>query len=190
MDYSAEGDLARHLRGADQPLSEEFIVSISAQLAEALSCMHKMSPPVLHMDVKPGNVLFFDQRSVAKLMDFDASQDCVMVSVARRTVRGGAPPPAAAPAAAAAETTMAYTAPEVASGERYGPPCDVFSLGVVMFCVAALPEFPLLQNMMFNDHHWADHRALRDAVCSSLRERSRLVVGDGGVELHGYSDRL
>lgn len=204
MDYSEEGDLTGLLRSTQHALEEERVVSVAAQLAEALKLMHGMQPPVLHMDVKPGNVLSFGGGSSWKLTDFDASQDCTWVAGkrcaaavsvgasarSRMTHQSASDSGSLPPAAAAAETTMAYTAPEVASGSKYGPRCDVFSLGVVMFCMAALPDFPLLDETMFNDPRWADRNALRRGVHSALRRRAYIRRQHGGVTLIGYSHEL
>eukprot|EP01062_Namystynia_karyoxenos_P001170 TRINITY_DN1039_c0_g2_i1.p1 TRINITY_DN1039_c0_g2~~TRINITY_DN1039_c0_g2_i1.p1 ORF type:complete len:711 (+),score=154.93 TRINITY_DN1039_c0_g2_i1:125-2257(+) len=180
MDYSAEGDLGRFIRNAGDALDEVKVLSLATQVASALAHMHSRSPPVIHMDVKPENILLFTEKgeTVAKLTDFDASKD--LASTMARLEDGEEQ-----------ETTTAYTAPEVLEQGRFSTACDVFSLGVVFFCLAAFPDFPLLEDRLFNDPHWraADEleRAVRDAL--SRRVYACRPPG-GGMEMRAYTPQL
>jgi serine/threonine protein kinase len=76
-------------------------------LAAALAHLHAQTPPLVHRDVKPHNVLVAaGAPDVAKLTDFGLCRN---------------PNPLAG--------TPNYMAPELVQGRRFGPPADVWALG-------------------------------------------------------------
>ncbi len=72
MDFVAGRDLHEVLGEAkrqDKKLSESQVLSWADQLLDALAYLHAQEPPVLHRDIKPGNIKVTPQGRV-KLVDF------------------------------------------------------------------------------------------------------------------------
>lgn len=104
------GSLADRL--AQGPLGPAEATRWVAQIAEALAYAHRSG--VIHLDVKPGNILL-NHHGDAVLTDFGIAK-----SVADRsalTPSGG---------------TLRYMAPEQLSGGSVGHAADIYSLGVVL----------------------------------------------------------
>eukprot|EP01060_Flectonema_neradi_P040249 TRINITY_DN9108_c0_g1_i1.p1 TRINITY_DN9108_c0_g1~~TRINITY_DN9108_c0_g1_i1.p1 ORF type:complete len:531 (+),score=66.73 TRINITY_DN9108_c0_g1_i1:110-1702(+) len=171
MDYSGEGDLVSHLRRTSS-LEEMFVIEVALQMLSALEHMHTHDPPYLHMDVKPENILVFDDACTFKLTDFDAM---------RRLDQKGIK--------AFQRTTEEYRAPEV-EDEIFTPAADVFSLGVVLFVLVALPDFPMLEDTMFNHEHWKDPEVLRKAMIECIEPRAYLVEDEDEISYQRYTNEI
>ncbi len=86
MDYVPGRDLREILEEArveGKFLPEAKVLGWSQQIAEALTYLHHQSPPVLHRDVKPGNIKLTPEGRI-KLVDFGLVK--VMISDDDRTV--------------------------------------------------------------------------------------------------------
>ncbi|MFJ6984487.1 MULTISPECIES: bifunctional serine/threonine-protein kinase/ABC transporter substrate-binding protein [unclassified Streptomyces] len=102
------------------PLPEHGVRLLGARLAEALAAVHRAG--LVHRDLKPGNVLI--AHDGPRLIDF---------GIAR------APEDQTLTATGMVVGTPGYLSPEQAegrTGERIGPPSDVFSLGCVLVYAA------------------------------------------------------
>lgn len=91
MEYVVGGSLEAATKKRD--LSHRDIFDIVCQVGEALDHLHRQSPPILHLDVKPSNVLLAPRDPpetgfTAKLADFDLAwrDDPALFT---RTRRGG-----------------------------------------------------------------------------------------------------
>jgi len=97
---------------------DEFL-SIAIQCASALESAHNKR--IVHLDIKPENIMLTDSRKV-KVCDFGVARQLSSAEVSGSTSRswtfGGTP---------------AYMAPEVIVGNQFDTRADIFSLGVVFY---------------------------------------------------------
>lgn len=94
--------------------SRKQVILWGIQLCQVLEYLHTRYPAVIHMDVKPANILLTDQGELY-LIDFGS---CILVgenSGSRRKRRG----------------TLGYAAPEQENGE-VSCTCDIYGLGKTM----------------------------------------------------------
>lgn len=114
MEYVSDRSLYSYLKSKPtRRVSESEARNIFKQITAAIDYCHSRS--IAHRDVKLENIILDDQSRV-KLIDFGFAIAC---SKERLNVFCGTP---------------SYMAPEIVSKKEYfGPPVDVWSLGIVMF---------------------------------------------------------
>lgn len=100
------------------PLSE--IVRISMEAARGLAAAHAQG--LIHRDIKPGNILLEPPQQKVKLTDFGLARIADDVKLTRTGFVSGTP---------------LYMAPEQALGAEPDPRSDLFSLGAIMYEMAA-----------------------------------------------------
>jgi serine/threonine protein kinase len=166
MPFYKESDLSAFINSRPKPVPEYDLCSLVLQIAQALKYLHARN--LAHCDVKPDNILMFENCTRTLLMDLDTARN---VSGGGKTVLG----------------TMEYMAPEVMSGAGYSTQCDVWSLGVVTFTLMALPEFPMLEcpgqaPAVLNFQGW-DPVKLREALIKTVNERSKNSYSRGLLQL-------
>ena len=126
MSYADAGDLQSRIdqaQEAGQHLSENEILGVLIQVALGLKYCHDVG--VLHRDLKPQNV-FLTQDGVVKLGDFGVARELDHTAAVAQTAIG----------------TPYFISPEIASGECYGRPADIWALGVTLYTMMALkPPF-------------------------------------------------
>jgi tetratricopeptide (TPR) repeat protein len=114
--YQGETLKERMARGAFPPAEG---IRIAAEVAEGLAKAHEHS--IVHRDVKPGNIMVTAD-GPAKILDFGLAK---LAGEARMTVTG------------TTVGTVAYMSPEQARGDEVDARTDVWSLGVVLYEIAA-----------------------------------------------------
>jgi serine/threonine protein kinase len=137
-------------------------VDMCRQLASALNYVHSI--PIIHRDVHPGNVLV-QPGPTLKLSDFGLAKDVTYNSV--RSVVG----------------VPDFMAPEVI-GESYGPPADIFSLGVVFICVITLN--PNMRDL-FERPPWS---AVADSEVRFLNRVSQFLTESDLLNLFPILERM
>jgi hypothetical protein len=130
MPFYNEGDLKKFIERQRKPVTEVKLCSIVLQIAGALNYLHTQDPPLVHRDIKPENILLLSHEEQVLLMDLDL---CRTVDATASVIKRRDQSP-----------TYEYRAPELE--KSYGDTkADVFSLGVVMFVLATLPDFPCVR---------------------------------------------
>lgn len=89
-----------------------FSVPIVQELLDALHAAHRLDPPIIHRDIKPGNLMIASDR--LKVLDFGIAR-----AATDRSASGlGAP---------------AYQAPEQVRGGHLSPATDMYAVGGVLY---------------------------------------------------------
>lgn len=117
-EFADAGDLQQLLKRfqeAGHRLDGMELLAIFAQLTSAVSHVH--SAHIMHRDLKPSNVLLTTSGCL-KLGDFGVAKVLAGTTCCDQLTCVGTP---------------TYMAPEIVGGEPYGPPCDIWSLGVMLY---------------------------------------------------------
>lgn len=127
MEYVEGRSLADILRGEGR-LHPDRAATIAVDVAAALDAAHRQG--MVHMDVKPGNVLITTEGQV-KLADFGIAKALTAGAETDLTAEGGN-----------VLGTATYLSPEQAQGQKVGPRSDVYSLAVVLYeMITGQPPF-------------------------------------------------
>ncbi|NXQ35524.1 ANKK1 protein, partial [Alaudala cheleensis] len=120
MEYMARGSLERIL--PTHRMSWQLKFRVIHEMGLAMNFLHSMSPPLLHLDLKPGNVLL-DGNMHVKISDFGLSkwmeQSSRMQYIESSALRG----------------TLSYIPPEMflQNSKPPGTKYDVYSFGIVIW---------------------------------------------------------
>ncbi|KDO35492.1 NEK protein kinase [Saprolegnia parasitica CBS 223.65] len=133
MEYCEGGDLSQLIkrkRREGSTIEEAFIWQVFTQLYMALKECHRHREgntvrPILHRDIKPGNI-FLDAQNNAKLGDFGLAKELSSESKFAQTNVG----------------TPYYMSPEMVNEMTYDERSDIWALGCLLYEMAALaPPF-------------------------------------------------
>ena len=113
MEYVAGPDLAETLEAG--PLEEDRALSVLGDVAAALDHTHERG--IVHRDVKPSNILLAPD-GTARLTDLGVARVVEDTSTTQANLVVGSAP---------------YMAPEQITGERAGPPADVYALALTAY---------------------------------------------------------
>ena len=122
-------------------IDETLIWRVAQQALKGLEALHAVN--VLHRDIKSANIFFTKDQSQVKLADMNVS--IVTANGMARTQTG----------------TPYYASPEVWQEKPYSNKCDVWSLGCVLYEMAALKP-------PFVSH---DLKSLKKTIISGLYKR-------------------
>ena len=132
MDYIEGEDLRQRMERLGV-IPEEDAILIGAAICDALTHLHSRKPPVLHRDIKPGNVKITPDGRVF-LVDFGLAK---LVQGSQATTTG------------ARAMTPGYSPPEQYGTARTDPRSDIYSLGATLYAALTgiIPEDGLARVM-------------------------------------------
>lgn len=110
-----EGRTLEEIVREDGVLAAPDVLDIGYKIAVVLQYLHSQNPPVIHRDIKPGNIVVSAAGDV-KLIDFDIARS-VQQEHEHDTVYLG---------------TRDFAAPEQYGYAQTGPATDIYALGIVM----------------------------------------------------------
>ncbi len=132
MDFIQGVDLRERLE-REGPIPEEECLPWFLEISDALAYLHSRTPPILHRDIKPGNIKVMPDGR-AMLVDF---------GLAKVVERGGTT------TTGAKAMTPGFSPPEQYGTGRTDPRTDVYSLGATIYAAltATIPEDSLERAM-------------------------------------------
>jgi len=147
MDFIDGEDLRQRMERVGT-IGEDEAIMIGAAICDALEYLHSRKPPILHRDIKPGNVKITPEGHIF-LVDFGLAK---VVQGSQATTTG------------ARAMTPGYSPPEQYGTARTDPRTDVYSLGSTLYAALTgiIPEDGLA-------------RAMDNAQLTPLRKRNNKV---------------
>lgn len=132
MDF-IQGEDLRERMDRDGTLSDAEVVILGTALCEALAYLHGCKPPIVHRDVKPGNVKITPTGHII-LVDFGLAK---LIERGQSTTTG------------ARAMTPGYSPPEQYGTAPTDPRSDIYSLGATLYAALTgeLPEDALARAM-------------------------------------------
>ena len=129
MDYIEGEDLRQRMGN----ITEDEAILIGAALCDALAYLHTRKPPILHRDIKPGNVKITPDGHIF-LVDFGLAK---VLHGSQATTTG------------ARAMTPGYSPPEQYGTARTDPRTDIYSLGATLYAALSgiIPEDGLARAM-------------------------------------------
>lgn len=120
MDYIEGQTIAEIIKNNGEPLEEQLALNFFCQVLDVLDFVHNQNPPMLHLDIKPDNIML-DKHENIFLLDFGSSKqidsdDGVTTSSGFTLTKGYAPS-------------------ELIDGnkDRIGPWTDLYELGATLY---------------------------------------------------------
>lgn len=132
MDY-IEGEDLRQRMERQGNITEDEAILLGAAMCDALAYLHTRKPPILHRDIKPGNVKITPDGHIF-LVDFGLAK---VLHGSQATTTG------------ARAMTPGYSPPEQYGTARTDPRTDIYSLGATLYAALSgiIPEDGLARAM-------------------------------------------
>ncbi|XP_019199662.1 PREDICTED: putative wall-associated receptor kinase-like 16 isoform X2 [Ipomoea nil] len=169
-EFISNGTLSEHLHNKEKASKLPWLtrLKIASETAEVLSYLHSAaSPPIIHRDVKPANILL-DSDYTAKVSDFGASRLVLQDQTQLITMVQG---------------TWGYLDPEYMQTHQLTEKSDVYSFGVV------LVELLTGRRAVFYDGP-EEERNLSLHFLSSLKANRLSMILDDNVVCEGNTEEL
>lgn len=132
--------LNKIMRSDEVEFTSKDVAKMGIDLCSALVECRKQN--IIHRDIKPSNV-FINSNGEYQLGDFGSAKMLEHTMMASR------------------KGTLAYIAPEIASGQPYNAAVDLYSLGIMMYQLLNGRRLPLLEeNFKFSDMEIAIEKRL------------------------------
>ncbi|KAL4617686.1 receptor-interacting serine/threonine-protein kinase 4-like [Arapaima gigas] len=126
MEFMERGSLAHLLETLSKPPPVPLASRLAHQIALGMNFLHCLSPPLLHLDLKPSNVLLDDSLN-AKLTDFGLAKLFNSLSTASSNSEEGG--------------TVSYMPPEAFNLHyKPTPASDVYSYAIVLWSIITAEE--------------------------------------------------
>lgn len=153
MDY-IEGISLNNILKKKTDLNRDKIIVIFRELADILIYLHSRKPPIIHGDIKPGNIILTD--TGVRLIDFGiALKGTVDYSNNSFGSKG-------------------YIAPEILRGKKKSIKSDIYSLGMCMYLVinGKFPSDESVETKRFNgvQSHFLQE-IIEKCTCKSPKDR-------------------
>lgn len=125
MDFIEGEDLRQRIE-RNTTVPDEEVVLIGAAICDALDYLHHRFPPIIHRDIKPGNIKITPEGQVS-LVDFGLAK--LMIGTQQTTTGARA-------------MTPGYSPPEQYGTAPTDPRTDIYSLGATLYAslTGAIPE--------------------------------------------------
>ena len=132
MDYIEGEDLRQRMERVGN-ITEDEAILLGASMCDALTYLHTRKPPILHRDIKPGNVKITPDGHIF-LVDFGLAK---VLHGSQATTTG------------ARAMTPGYSPPEQYGTARTDPRTDIYSLGATVYAALSgiIPEDGLARAM-------------------------------------------
>lgn len=127
------GDSLQYILENQGVLEEKDVILIGLQLCRILRELHHASPPIIHRDVKPGNVII-DGAMRVTLLDINAARQVAPGKIQDTQLIG----------------TVGYAAPEQYGFAQSGPAVDIYAVGTLMnvLCTGEFPSQTLVKGRL------------------------------------------
>uniref|UniRef100_A0A914M0E7 non-specific serine/threonine protein kinase n=1 Tax=Meloidogyne incognita TaxID=6306 RepID=A0A914M0E7_MELIC len=127
---SLQEDLANR-RQNKQFFERKVLLEFFRQISEAIGYLHSAKPAIAHRDLKPGNLMFYQDFYTLQLIDFGSAMECPLIISDALTSRKMLDE-------AGQYCTMPYRAPELFTcevGMEIDESVDIWSLGCVFYAL-------------------------------------------------------
>ena len=140
MDYIDGDSLSTIMKRQNRPMTEDEVMLLLPQMLDALEVVHGQEPPLLHLDIKPGNIML-DKDKCLYLIDFGASKQLHDTGVGMQAT------------ASALAYTPGYAPMEQVEQamDKFGPWTDFYALGATLYYLLTNEQPPSFTSLSESD---------------------------------------
>lgn len=140
MDFIDGESLSAIMKRQNHAMSEDEVMSLLPQMLDALEVVHGQQPPLLHLDIKPGNIMV-DKSGCLYLIDFGASKQLHDTDAGLQAT------------ASALAYTPGYAPMEQVEQamDKFGPWTDFYALGATLYYLLTNQQPPSFTSLSESD---------------------------------------